>query len=163
MNLARRLVVGALLCCACAPALAHRFHAGLVEIAFNQRTGSIEVVHTYMAHDIEPLIATLAGQPLELDSAEAGQLLRTYLDQRFYLLGADQARLPLRWVGMTAGVDSVVVYQELAATALAQVAQVHQAVLTDLLPRQSNTVNVHIDGAIRSLAFDATTVDRRLR
>lgn len=161
--MARRLLLAALLCCACAPALAHRFHAGLAEIGFNQRTGSIEVVHTYMAHDIEALVATLAGRALELDSAEAEQLLRQYLGQRFYLLDAALARLPLRWVGMTADADRVVVYQELATTALAQVAQVHHAVLTDLLPRQSNTVNVHIDGTIRSLSFDATTVNRRLK
>lgn len=166
MKRARRLVLGAFsagLLCAAAPALAHRFNIGLTEIGFNERTGSIEIVHTYMAHDIEPLLARQAGAALDLGAPEAEALLRAYIDSRFWLSGADKARLPLRWVGMGVNVDSVMVYQELPGAAIDKIAHIHQAVLADLLPRQSNTVNVRIDGEIRSLAFDAVTVERRLR
>ena len=149
--------------CAGAPAFAHRFHIGLAEMAFNARTGSVEVVHTYMAHDIEPLLASLAGRNLELASPEAEALLRQYVEARFFLLDAGQARLPLKWVGISVNVESVVIYQELPGTTLAQVERVHDAVLTDLLPRQANTVNVHLDGQLKSLQFDATTVERRLK
>ena len=41
---------------------------------------------------------------------------------------------------MAANVDSVVIYQELPATTLDKVERVHDDVLTDLLPRQANTV-----------------------
>lgn len=163
MKPVRRLLLAALLCCACAPALAHRFHIGLAEIAFNDRSGSVEVVHTYMAHDVEPLLAGLAGQTIDLGSPDAEALLRQYIDTRFYLLGAGKARLPLRWVGMAVNVDSVIVYQELPATPLVKVVHVHNEVLTDLLPRQDNTVNVRVDGEMKSLSFDAKTVERRVR
>lgn len=162
-QLALRAMLAAALCCADVPAFAHRFHIGLAEISFNPKTGSVEVVHTYMAHDIEPLLATLGGRDLELGSPEAEALLRKYTEARFYLLGAGKARLPLKWVGMTVNVESVVIYQELAASSIHQVERVHEEVLTDLLPRQANTVNVHLDGQLKSYEFDATTVERRLR
>lgn len=158
-----RVALAALLCGAGATAQAHRFHAGIAELSFNQASGSIEVVHTYMAHDIEALLATLAGHQLDLAGPEAEALLRTYLEQRFYLLAADGKRLPLTWVGMTAGIDSVVVYQELPATSPAQLARVHDEVLLDLLPRQVNTVNLRAGGLSGTLSFDAKTVERRIR
>jgi hypothetical protein len=158
-----RLALAALLCCASAASQAHRFHAGMTEISFNQNSGSVEVVHTYMAHDIEALLAKLAGRQVDLTRPEDEALLRNYLEQRFYLLAADGARLPLKWVGMTANVDSVVLYRELEGTPLARVARVHDEVLVDVLPRQANTVNVRADGAIGSLTFDAKTVERRIR
>jgi hypothetical protein len=158
-----RLLATALLAGTAASAHAHRFHAGMADIAFNAASGSVEVVHTYMAHDIEALLATRGQRQADLTSADDEAQLRAYIEQRFYLLDAGGARLPLKWVGMTARVDSVVVYQEVPATALSAVAAVHDAVLTDLLPRQLNTVNVRADGATRSLQFDAATVERRIR
>ncbi len=159
---ALRLMLAALLCCASTAAQAHRFHFGIAEVSFNAQSGSVEVVHTYMAHDLDALLATLAGRPLELGGPDAEALLRRYVEQRFYLLDAAGARLPLKWIGMKAGVDSVMLYQELENAPLAGVAQVHDEVLADVLPRQSNTVNVSFGGQVRSLAFDARTTQRRM-
>jgi hypothetical protein len=161
--LLRRLALAALLCGACATAQAHRFHAGIADLSFNAQNASIEVVHTYMAHDVEALLAGLAGRPVDLTRPEDEALLRSYLERHFYLLDTDGKRLALAWVGMTASVDSVVVYQERQGTALDQVARVHNAVLFDVLPRQANTVNLRAEGQVRSLAFDAKTVERRIR
>ena len=158
-----RTLLAVALCCGAAPSFAHRFHIGLAEIGFNEKTGSVEVVHTYMAHDIDPLIALLAGRNIELGSPEAEALMRTYTEKRFYLLDAGKARLPLKWVGMAVNVDNVVIYQELAATTMDKVDRVHDEVLTDLLPRQANTVNVHLDGQLKTFEFDAKTIERRLR
>ena len=157
------LVLAALLACASGASQAHRFHAGIAEIAFNQQSGSVEVVHTYMAHDIEALIARLGKRQVDLTSADDEALLRKYIDERFYLLDAAGKRLPLKWVGITARVDSIVVYQELENTPMSALATVHNAVLMDVLPRQANTVNVRADGAIRSLAFSTKSPQRRIR
>ncbi len=161
--LAARCMLAAALLCAGVPAVAHRFHIGLAEIGFNPKSGSVEVVHTLMAHDIEALLATLGAREADLTRPEDEALLRKYIESRFYLLGPGKERLPLKWVGMQAGVDSVTVYQELPNAAMAQVAQVHNALLSDLLPRQSNTVNVRIDGEVQSLEFDAKTLERRIQ
>ncbi|MES2319761.1 MAG: DUF6702 family protein [Pseudomonadota bacterium] len=158
-----RLALAALLACASAASQAHRFHFGITAIGFNARTGSVEVVHTYMAHDIEALLATLSKGQVDLTRPEDEALLRKYVEQRFYLLADGGARLPLKWIGMKASVNSVELYQELENTPLAAVARVHDEVLSDFLPRQSNTVNLTDEGAIRSLEFDAKTVERRIR
>ncbi len=158
----RRLALGALLACACLGAQAHRFHAGITDISFNQNTGSIEVVHTYMAHDIEALLANLYQRQLDLSDPQDEAVLRKYIDRQFYLLGAGQARLPLRWVGVTTSVESVVIYQELEKTPLAAVARVHDEVLSDFLPDQVNTVNINRGGAIGTLTFDRTKKEQAL-
>ena len=163
----RRLAIRLMLACALAGAAgsgwAHRVHAGIADIAFNQKTGSVEIVHTYMTHDIDALLATAAGRQVDLGKPEDEALLRRYIDERFYLVGKDKSRLPLKWVGATVGAESVVIYQELESTSLEQIAQMHNAVLTDFLPRQANTVNITREGVTTSLVFDSKTLERRLK
>jgi hypothetical protein len=158
-----RLLLAVALCGVGTAASAHRFHAGIADIGFNAKTGSVEVVHTYMAHDIDALLATQAGRQIDLTQSEDEALLRAYVQERFFLLGADQARLPLKWIGITVSVESVTIYQELAATPLSRIAQVHDQVLMDFMPRQANTVNVTRDGVTVSLSFDEKTAERRLK
>lgn len=157
-----RVAMAALLCGASAASFAHRFNIGIAEVSFNESSGSIEVVHTYMAHDIDAMLATLNKRQVDLTRPDGEALLRAYVEKRFYLVGPDKSRLPLKWVGISAGVDSVTIYQELENTAPAKVARVHDEVLLDVLPRQVNTVNVKVAGAIRSLAFDAHVTERKL-
>ena len=162
-RLATRLLLAGALCAAATGAWAHRYHAALSDITHNEQTGNVEVIHTYMAHDVEALLQTLAKRQVDLAAPEAEALLREYVEQRFYLLGKDRSRLPLKWVGMTANVESVVVYQELAASPLASIVQVHDEVLMDLMPRQSNTVSITRSGVTASLAFDSATPQRTLK
>ena len=163
MRVLLRLSLTALLACAAGAAHAHRFHAGIAEIAYNAQSGSVEVVHTYMAHDIEALVARLAKRQVDLTSVDDEALLRKYIDERFYLLDGAGKRLPLKWIGISARVDSVVVYQELENTPMSALATLHNAVLTDVLAGQANTVNLRAAGATRSLTFNAKTVERRIR
>ena len=158
-----RLLLAAALCGAATGAWAHRFHAGLADIAHNQKTGSVEIVHTYMAHDVDALLAGLAKRQVDLTQPEDEALLRKYVEERFYLLGKDKGRLPLKWVGITVSVESVVVYQELEASPLDRIAQIHDEVLMDFMPRQANTVSITRDGVTASLMFDSTTPRRTLR
>jgi len=159
----KKLIVALLLCAASAGALAHRFHTGIAEIAHNDHTGSVEIVHTLMAHDIDALLAARNKGPVDLSDPAGETLLRQYLDERFYLLAKNGKRLPLKWVGMNAGVESVVIYQELEKTPLAAVARIHNDILVDLLPRQTNTINLKRDGQIRSLSFDRKTTELPLK
>ncbi|MDQ1923010.1 DUF6702 family protein [Massilia pseudoviolaceinigra] len=158
----RRLVLGALLAGACLAAQAHRFHAGITDISFNPGTGSIEVVHTYMAHDIEALLANLYQRQFDLSDPQDEAVLRKYVDKQFYLLAADKSRLPLRWVGVTTNVESVVIYQEIEKTPLASAVRVHDEVLSDFLPDQVNTVNVNHGGKIGTLTFDRNKTEQLL-
>jgi hypothetical protein len=59
----------------------------------------------------------------------------------------------LNWVGLQADTDSVVVFQEAAQTPTGTVAVIHDAVLSDFLSDQANTVNLTVDGKLRTFGF----------
>jgi hypothetical protein len=137
-------------------AFAHRFHAGMTDVSQNAKTGSIEIVHAYMAHDLEALLAHLNKGQSDLTQPEDEAALREYMAQHFYLLTADNKRIPVRWVGMNASADMVLVYQEVEKAQVGSIARIHHTVLADMLPDQRNTVNIVGDGARRSFTFSAS-------
>jgi hypothetical protein len=148
----RRLLM--LLCaCACIQASAHRFHAGITDISYNERTGSTEVVHTYMVHDVEALLTALYQRQFDLSDPDDLAVLRKYVEKQFWLADQDGHRLPLNWVGVTVDTDSVVVFQEAVRTPVMKVETIHDAVLSDFLPDQQNTVNVTANGSLRTFGF----------
>ena len=144
-------------------AFAHRFHAGITDISFNARSGNTEIVHTYMAHDVEALLANLYGRQFDLLDPEDQEVLRKYIEPRFWLQGQDKTRLAPRWVGMTADAERVTIYQEVEQTPLWKAAAIHDQVLVDFLPDQVNTVNLNDGNAVRTLSFDRNTSDQATR
>ena len=161
MNLRRILM---LLCaCVCVSASAHRFHAGLTDISYNARTGSTEVVHTLMAHDVEALLTALYQRQFDLSDPDDQAVLRKYVEKQFWLADKDGRRLPLNWVGVTVDTDSVVVFQEAVRTPVANVETIHDAVLSDFLPDQQNTVNLTANGGVRTFGFDSGRTERKVR
>ena len=155
-----KLLLAAALLCASSVAGAHRFHSGITEIAFNPRTKSTEIVHTYMAHDIEALLVNMYQRQFDLTDPDDQAVLRKYIEAQFSLKGVDNARLPLRWVGMTADSQSVVIYQEIENAPLSTTVTVRQGVLIDFLPDQLNTVNFNNSGTIRSLTFTQAALEQ---
>ena len=149
----RALLLAAALLAVAAAASAHRYHLGITDISFNARTGSTEIVHTYMAHDIEGLLGNLYQRQFDLSQPEDEAVLRKYLEKRFAVLGADKRPLPVRWVGVSVGPQSVLVYQEIENTPMTAAATIEDAVLSDFLPDQVNTVNLNEAGGVRSLTF----------
>ena len=157
-----KIAFAALLLCSAAVS-AHRFHAGITDISFNARTGNTEIVHTYMAHDVEALLANLYGRQFDLTDPEDQDALRKYVEGRFWIEGQDRARLPVRWVGMTADPEKVTVFQEIEQTPLWKTGAIHDQVLIDFLPDQVNTVNLNEGNAVRTLTFDRTHQEQPTR
>ena len=160
---ALRATLAALLACCGIGAQAHQFHLGITEMSFNPNTGSTEIVHTYMAHDIEALLANLYQRQFDLSVPQDEAILRAYIDKQFWLLAEDQRRLPLRWLGLSVNRESVVVYQEIERSPLSDVAQIHNAVLIDFIAEQTNTLNVNEKSIITTLLFDRKKLEQRLR
>ena len=142
-----------------AGASAHRFHAGIVDVSYNERTGSTEVVHTYMAHDVEALLTALYQRQFDLSDPDDQAVLRKYVEKQFWLADKDGRRLPLNWVGVTVDTDSVVVFQEAVRTPVARVETIHDAVLSDFLPDQQNTVNLTANGSLRTFGFTSSRTE----
>lgn len=162
----RMLCVALLLCVSAAmsnSASAHRFHFGMTDISYNERTGSTEIVHTYTAHDVEALLLNLYGRQFDLSDPEDQDVLRQYVERQFWIAGRDAARLPAKWIGMTVDANSVVIYQEIENTPLARAATIRQGVLVDFLPEQVNTVNLDEGGAVHSLTFNRQALEQPAR
>jgi hypothetical protein len=147
--------------CALAPGplLAHNFHAGITDISYNERTGSLELVHTYMTHDVEALLTNLYQRQFDLSDPEDQAVFREYVKKQFWLADKDKRRLSLNWVGMTADAQSVMVYQEVVQTPSARVEFIHDAVMTDFLPDQANTVNLTVAGSLRTFGFSNSHIE----
>lgn len=141
-------------------ASAHNYHMGIADISYNARTGSTEIVHTYTAHDVATLLTKQAGRVVDLGQPGSEALLRKYAEKQFTVSGRKGERLPLTWIGMKADADSVVIFQEIARTRLGAGSRIHNAVLTDLIPAQKNTVNVQVDGPVKTLIFDQGSLDQ---
>jgi hypothetical protein len=144
-------------------ASAHTFHAGMTDISFNARTGSTEVVHTYMAHDVEALLTNLYQRDFDLAQPDDQDVLRKYVEKQFWLGTKDKGRLPLRWIGMTIDAQNVMIYQEAEQTPLSKAAAVHDEVMIDFLPDQVNTVNLNEAGNVRTFMFGAKTTEQAVR
>ncbi|WP_296947268.1 DUF6702 family protein [uncultured Massilia sp.] len=155
--------LAALLAGASPLAPAHRFHAGIADISFNAHTGNLEVVHTYMAHDVEALLANLYQQQFDLSNPDDQAVLRKYVEKLFWLADKDGKRIALDWVGVTVDTDSVTIFQEAARTPAERVALIHNAVLVDFLPDQVNTVNFSAGGDLRTFAFTANRTELPIR
>ena len=139
----------------CTQATAHRFHAGITDISFNEHTGNTEVIHIYMAHDVEALLGNLYQRQFDLSDPDDQAVLRKYVDKQFWLADKAGRRLALNWVGLTVDTDSVTIYQEAPATPADKVETIHDAVLVDFLPDQTNTVNFTAGGSLRTFGFSA--------
>lgn len=124
-----------------AAAFAHRFHAGITDISMNPRSGNTEIVHTFMAHDVEALLENLYQRQFDLSDPDDVQVFKKYFEKQFYILNPKQEKLDIKWVGLRVDPNSVFVFQEIEKQALTPDSIIHQAVLTDFLADQVNTVN----------------------
>ncbi len=159
--LARLAACAALVFCSGA-AQAHNYHMGMADIGFNAATGRTEIVHTYTAHDIEALLANLYGRQFDLGLEEDQDVLRRYIERQFAITAAGKP-LVLQWVGIKASADTITVFQQFDA-ALPPGAMLRDAVLTDFMPRQINTVNIGANAgrAATTLTFTATRREQQL-
>ena len=151
------------LACASMAAQAHQFHFGITDVSFNARTGSTEIVHTYMTADIDALLSNLYQRQFDLTEPANEAVLRKYIEQRFRMQSADRRQLPIRWVGLRVGAESVVIYQEIEHTPLSSTAAIHNQVLIDFIAGQSNTVTIHDIDSISTLTFDQKQTDQQRR
>ena len=158
-----RALLAAALACGCIGAQEPQFHLGLTELSLNPNTGRTEIVHTYMAHDIEALLANLYQRQFDLSLPQDEAILRTYIDKQFWVQAHGQRRLPIRWVGLSVDSERVVIYQEIDQSPLADVVLVHDAVLIDFIAEQTNTLNVNDKSVITTLLFDRKKLEQRLR
>ncbi|OYO30643.1 DUF6702 family protein [Janthinobacterium sp. PC23-8] len=159
----RRFWAMAVLALASSAAWAHNYHMGIADISYNPSSGSTEIVHTYTGHDVEALLTQVYQRQIDLGRKDSEAFLRRYVEKQFYIIGANGQRLRLDWVGVKVNADNVVIFQEIAHTRLASGARIHNALLSDFLPSQRNTLNVQDGAKIQTLFFDQKNVELPVR
>lgn len=140
---------------------AHQQKAAITQIQFNERSRSLEIMHRFYLHDAEHAVRRLLDPEADIiGSEQSRQQFAEYVAGKFTLYRDDGSPLPLRLLGQEADGQFFWVYQELPVdTPPSRVTARHDA-LRDLWPEQTNTVNIQLDGTIRTLTF--TGNDRRL-
>lgn len=132
---------------------AHRFHAGITDISMNAQTGNTEIIHTYMTHDIEAILEKLHNRQIDLDDSDDVALLQSYIESNFIISTKSKSKLPVKWVGMKVDSNYTKIYQEIEKQALPKQASIYQAVLTDLLSSQINTINISQKQGVKTFVF----------
>lgn len=140
---------------------AHQQKAAITQIQFNEHSRSLEIMHRFYLHDAEHAVRSLLNPDADIiANVQTRRQFAEYVAERFTLYREDGSPLPLRLVGQEADGQFFWVYQELPVDAPpARLTARHDA-LRELWPEQTNTVNIQLDGTVRTLTF--TGDDRRL-
>lgn len=125
-----------------AAAFGHRFHAGITDISMNPRSGNTEIVHTFMAHDVEALLENLYQRQFDLSDPDDVQVFKKYFEKQFYILSPKNEKIEIKWIGLRVDPNNIFIFQEIEKQTVLPESTVHQAVLTDFLVDQVNTLNI---------------------
>ncbi|MDG1996342.1 MAG: hypothetical protein P8J14_07610 [Emcibacteraceae bacterium] len=115
--------------------------------------GSIEITHRIFTHDIEDLLVRYQGDEAELSNDVIESFLKDYIIQAFALYDEQGERIPLTWIDIEVTLNDIFVYQEAPFLEGQNTIIVADRILMDLFDEQSNTVNVKLDGKVKSHTF----------
>ena len=140
------------------PAIAHQQKAAITRIIFNERTGTVEVVHRFFLHDAEHAVRQVLDRNADIiGSATTRQQFADYVEQNFVMHNQRGAEIPLQSIGHEIDGNFFWVYQEVAVPeGLTGLSVVFNA-LREIWSDQTNTVNVEIAGEVKTLSFYGAT------
>ncbi len=134
-----------------APALAHRAHAGLTEIAWNTSTREIEITHRLYAHDLEPRLFHSVQGGWE-ETPEGVAKIGKYVRAHFSMANGTEA-MPLTYVGTEPDGEFIYVYFTTNLPEAMTELNVHNAMLVNAFDDQVNLVNLTLGGQTQSQYF----------
>jgi len=134
-----------------APSLAHRMHAGVTEVAVNERTDELEIIHRVYGHDlmealdrIDQDVASFVATPEGL--AEVG----AYVGEAFRIADTDGELLALSYIG--AEIDSEFAWVYFSAAIPAEQASfiVDNDLLAETFDDQVMMTNLRFNSQVRT-------------
>ena len=132
---------------------AHRFYASFSQIEMQPIKGTIEITHRIFTHDIEDLLVRYQGSNGELTDEVIETFLKDYIIQAFAIYSPDGEMIPLDWITIEVTLDNIFVYQEAKLADGQQTLIIADRILHDLYDEQSNTVNLKLEGKVKSHTF----------
>lgn len=143
------------------PVFAHQQKAAITRVIFNERTGTLDVIHRFYLHDAEHAVRQLLGRDADMiDSAETQAAFADYVQSHFGLHSASGEALVMESAGHEVDGNFVWVYQQRALPASLDSLQVTHDALREIWSDQINTVNIEIGDEVKTLSFEGDT--RRL-
>jgi hypothetical protein len=115
----------------------------------------MEIAHRFSIHDAESALLSVLGERPDLGfNAEAQSKFEAYVAERFQLSDAETgALIPLTPIGGEVERGFYWVYQEAYAPKAMAELMITNGAMMDVIPTQTNRVNVIIDGDVRTLVF----------
>ena len=141
-----------LLCGLATNTLAHRYFFSITELALNDRTQSIEVIHQVTAHDIDNAIAQTKQIHFSVAHPDYEKYIRQYVEAHFQLQYQDRV-IPLNWVGLEVSKGNIFIYQEAQFEYPLLGLQITNSLLIAHYEKQVNTVNFNDNSIKGSLTF----------
>ena len=142
----------------CGPALAHQKKEAITRVIFNERTGSIEVIHRFLLHDAEHAVKQIFGGKADIiGSRQTQKDFSEYIMDRFKMADAAGKELTLQTVGYEVEGKHIWVYQETPIRKDLEGLQIIHDALRDIWPKQVNLVNIERKKKIQSLLFTGQT------
>lgn len=158
ISIAKRFFV-LLLCGLAANAVAHRYFFSITDLALNENSQSIEVIHQITAHDIDNAIAEAKQIHFSVAHPEYESIIRQYIESHFQLHYQDKAVI-LNWVGLEINKGNIFIYQEAEFHHSLLGLKITNNLLINSYAKQINTVNFRDKSIKGSLTFKrSVTID----
>ena len=144
---------------AAAPAArAHKFHASLANVDYNDETKTAEISLRLFADDLEASLSRRAGSHVRIGlTKNVEKLAHEYVVSALEFRDAADAPLALEWVGMETRTDVVWVYVQASAPAGLDGAKIDNRIFFDQFDDQVNLVVVRQGEKNVSLSFKPGT------
>ena len=144
-------------------AWAHKFYASLAVVEHTAE-GRLEVSLRFFPDDLEAALRKSTGRTIAIENTkEFAAAFLPWLDSVFSLSAGKQTTR-FKYVGVEVGVETAWVYVEAPWTESLDRSSIKNAILVDLFPGQTNTVNFAEGKKRSSIVFSAnkTIADRLL-
>jgi hypothetical protein len=148
-------LMAALLAVASSSVWAHQLHTASTTVAYNPRSGNIEVMHRFFLHDAEHAVKQLFDSNADMHSNPATpKQFADYVVSKFQLSSLVGQPLTPHLVGFQIEGRDFWVYQELPLPADLNGFSIQQPVLQEIWAAQRNLVNIEgFSETIQSLTF----------
>lgn len=137
---------------------AHKFHASMVTVEYNEREKVAEISIRLFTDDLEESLGRRAGKRVRIGlTPDVERLSLDYVAERLRIEDREGRPLALEWVGLEPRVDVVWVYVQAAAPVGLGGARVEDRIFFDLFDDQVNHVVVKQGRLKSSLVFKPGT------
>ena len=132
--------------------MAHRAPGSISTIKWNEVSARTEIIHRLHTHDAEIGVGTsLDMNDLSVEDAEGRAHIAIYVEEHFHIkTGEEEFQLEL--IGAELSGNYILIYQEFPGR-LPQNILIHDSILRDTFPTQTNQVNIKDGDKVHSLIF----------